>query len=118
MSDAGIGDDNGKESDVGLGGASLSDALDALACENRRYALHYFQTRKDDLATVEDLTDYILAHDCEADDSRHVRIALHHQDLPNLDDAGLIDYDARSNTVRYRGDSTTEGLLDYLCDSE
>lgn len=118
MSDAGIGEDNGKENGVGLGGASLSDALDALACVNRRYVLHYLQTQPNDVATVEDLTDYILAHDREADDSNHVRITLHHQDLPNLDDAGLIDYDARSNTVRYRGDSTTEDLLEYLCDSE
>lgn len=70
------------------------------------------------MASVEDLADYILAHDCEVDDVDHVRIALHHRELPNLDDAGIIDYDARGNTVRYRGDSTTEDLLEYLSDLE
>ena len=117
MSDDGIGGDGGKENSAGLRGESLSDVLDALADEKRRYALHFFQSQTKNVASVEDLAEYILARECEADDVNHVRVALHHQDLPNLDDAGLIDYDARSNTVRYRGDSTTEGLLEYLSDS-
>lgn len=116
MSDDGIEGDGEKESGVGLRGESLSDTLDALADEKRRYALHFFQNQTKDVASVEDLAEYILARECEADDGDHVRVALHHRDLPNLDDAGLIDYDARSNTVRYRGDSTAEDLLEHLSD--
>ena len=118
MSDDGLGGDGGKEKGTGLRGESLSDALDALADEKRRYALHFFQSQTKNVASVEVLAEYILAHDCEVDDVNHVRIALHHQDLPSLDDAGLIDYDPRSSTVRYRGDSTTEDLLEYISNLE
>lgn len=33
-------------------------------------------------------------------DEKNLRIDLHHVHLPELADAGLIDYDARSPTVR------------------
>ncbi|WP_435181695.1 DUF7344 domain-containing protein [Halorussus sp. AFM4] len=46
---------------------------------------------------------------------RRVAVTLHHNHLPRLDAAAVLDYDPRSRTVRYWGDdrvSTVLGLLE------
>ena len=37
---------------------------------------------------------------------------LHHLQLPHLDDAGILEYDWRSRTVRYHGDEALDVLLE------
>lgn len=63
--------------------------------------LQYFRRHETAVATVDDLAAAIGAQQAEAE--RQVAIRLHHVTLPRVADAGPIDYDARSNTARYRG---------------
>ncbi|MFA9416469.1 hypothetical protein [Natrinema sp. HArc-T2] len=57
---------------------------------------------EEDVATVEELTENLLEHDEISDDRRHITIKLHHVVLPQLAAQGFIEYDDRSQTVRYR----------------
>lgn len=41
-------------------------------------------------------------------------ISLRHADLPALADAGIVDYDPRSATVRYDGDDLVSELLEAV----
>lgn len=43
---------------------------------------------------------------------RAVEIDLHHNQLPRLDEAGVVAYDERSGTVRYEGHPGIEAVLD------
>lgn len=73
-------------------------------------------------ASFVDLRRALTAADpaCESDPAaarRRAVVALHHVLLPRLDEAGLVDYDARSGTVRYWGDAETEAYLDRLTET-
>ncbi|WP_232702812.1 DUF7344 domain-containing protein [Halobacterium wangiae] len=77
----------------------------ALASDQRRLVLAYFERTGEATASLDDLTAFLATQ--QADTEReHVRKNLHHRDLPKLADQGLIDYDARSATVRYWGAPT------------
>lgn len=89
-----------------------ADALDVLSDQNRRSVLSYLQESSSDVATLEDLVDHISTR--EVRDDRQLAITLHHVTLPKLAEAGLVEYDPRSNTVRYEGDSEVLELLDEL----
>lgn len=77
---------------------SLDTALDVLSDERRRLVLEYL-LRRDDSATVEELTDHVVAETCSIDDApsdefrSRVRGELNHVHLPKMHDAGLVDYD-------------------------
>jgi len=47
-------------------------------------------------------------------DRERIRLFLRHRALPKLRALGLVDYDPRSETIRYRGDPLVEALLDEL----
>jgi hypothetical protein len=64
--------------------------------------------------TLEELTDAVAAVET-SDETRtpekiqtEIRISLHHQHLPHLDDCGLLDYEFGDNTVRYHGHPLVE----------
>lgn len=80
----------------------LDDLFDVLADPRRRLVLRYFRTCPDDVATVTDLADYV-AERSEGDDFRSVSVALHHKDVPKLVDAGLVEFDAQTETVQFVG---------------
>lgn len=56
--------------------------------------------------------------DAPADDRRRVEVALHHHELPKLEQVGVIEYDARSRTVRYRGHPLLEELLAVAAEND
>lgn len=43
-----------------------------------------------------------------------IGLRMHHVHLPMLADAGVLDYDERSETIRYYGDARLEGFLDRI----
>lgn len=77
----------------------LSSALANRYC---RYVLSFCTESSDAVASVADLS-AAIARTNDRPDTTTVAIQLHHSDLPRLDDVGVVDYDARSKTVRYRG---------------
>lgn len=95
-----------------VGGRSLDAILDAMASERARRVLYYFTEQDSTTASLTDLSDFLVARD--GGDGDQIRCCLHHGVLPELDDAGLLEYDGRDATVRYRGHPATEELLAFL----
>lgn len=91
---------------------TLNRTFDLLRDQQRRYVLKKLETMTDDVASVEDLVTYLLANDPDADGADRVTTALLHRTLPRLMDAGVVDFDARSDTVRYHGSELADGFLD------
>jgi predicted transcriptional regulator len=77
-----------------------------LANRRRRRLLAYLHDKDGDVASVVELTDYLAGDEADSVDDLDpdgVAVSLHHNDLPKLADIGIIEYDTRSQTVRYRG---------------
>ncbi|MFC6767635.1 DUF7344 domain-containing protein [Natrinema soli] len=85
------------------------ELLTILANHHRRIVLNYFQNVSDDVASVQDLAEEIIEQD--TGEEEQVTLQLHHLTLPQLADVGAIEYDQRSNTVRYQGHSTLEMMM-------
>lgn len=75
---------------------------DVLACTYRRQAMKHLIAAEDGVAVVAELVEDIVGHDEATEDRRSAAIKLHHVTLPKLAAYGFIEYDARSQTVRYR----------------
>lgn len=87
-----------------------------LAGEERRRILDYLETWGKEQAEIENIAVYVAACDVESTLSEEeARQRLYHVDLPHLDDAGIIEFDRRSGTVRYRGDPHLEKEEDRWC---
>ena len=95
---------------------SKEQVVGLLRHEQRRAIVTYFDQKTTDRASFDDLVEYIVSSDSKrgATSTEHrerVRIGLLHNHLPRLADAGVLEYDQRSETVRYWGDSRLETLL-------
>ena len=90
----------------------------ALAHEYRRLVLAHFETSPTRTASLTDLTAYVAARRSPSDPrpAEQIRTRLHHADLPKLEGAGLVEYDARTATVRYREQAPIEGWGDYVAE--
>ncbi|WP_436927701.1 winged helix-turn-helix domain-containing protein [Halosimplex amylolyticum] len=89
---------------------SVTATLAALADDTRREILHYLIYESDGVASYEELARQVQSQESDQELERSVAL-LHHQHLPKLSDADLVEYDARSSTVRYHGDPLTETVL-------
>ncbi|MFC7213181.1 hypothetical protein ACFQO4_03690 [Saliphagus sp. GCM10025334] len=87
----------------------------ALANRHSRFVIEYFKDAPEDHATVDDIATAFARRD-HADETQ-VAIRLHHAALPKLDDAGLVDYDRRTKTVRYHGHSQLEQVAERFSES-
>lgn len=88
---------------------TLDQLFRLLADRHRRYTLYYLDETETDVVTLDEVAEYVVERsepgrnetEQPADSMRErIRLALHHNHLPRLAKAGLIDYDARSQTVR------------------
>ena len=82
----------------------MSQIFDVLADSSRRYTLSYLQKRSRPVA-IADLAAAIVEHqqntsETVTDEALHQEYtALHHQHLPKLEDANLIQRNCDQNTV-------------------
>ncbi|WP_438267503.1 DUF7344 domain-containing protein [Haladaptatus halobius] len=53
-------------------------------------------------------------HGNKADSLDEIEVTLFHHHLPKLANIGLIEFDKRTKTIRYRNDPRVESLLTYL----
>ena len=93
---------------------SSNDLLfELLADRRRRHILHCLIDQPDGVAEFTDLVDAVVDHEPETDagDRETVRTRLYHVHLPKLAEAGVIDYDTRSETVRYSQQPLLERCL-------
>ncbi len=101
---------------------SLDLVFELLSNSRRRYALYHLNEQPDGVATLETLTENVVAfeqktgtRDGEHTTDRHasVQMALTHTHLPKLEDAGLLEYDRRSEMVRYWRQPSVEEWLEH-----
>ena len=90
----------------------IDERFDALARTDRRAVIQFFRDESTEEVTLDDLVTGIVDGSYWDTDESHARLCLHHFTLPKLADAGILDYDPRSKTVRYRGRPAVEQLLD------
>ena len=95
---------------------SLDTIFDILSHSYRRQILFFLSRTEDDLATVADLVTHISEHESGDETSTQrtrsaVDVALHHNHLPKLEDAGIVEFDTRSETIRYRAHPLVEKCL-------
>lgn len=86
--------------------------LYTLSNQRCRSVLSYFSDATEESASLDDLATALPHHD-PANENQFA-IQLHHTILPRLEDTGIVDYDARTNTVRYLGHSRLENWRRYI----
>jgi DNA-binding transcriptional ArsR family regulator len=105
--------DNLSNSDMTYGNYTVSvshrsdEILGSLSNTQRRRVMLYLQ--EEDSASKSEIVHHLItwkydSHPDEVSDKavKRVRIDLHHKHLPKLEDAGLIEYDRRSEMVLVR----------------
>ncbi|WP_254764393.1 DUF7344 domain-containing protein [Natrinema marinum] len=116
---------------------SLDLVFELLSSSRRRYALYYLNEQPDGVASIESLTENVVAlertadataedeptigsstdHDAATSESE-VQMELQHIHLPKLEDAGLLEHDRRSETVRYWSQPSLEEWLEHAYHKE
>lgn len=98
----------------------LDDELKALASPERREVLDHFIATDTVVADVEVLSCKVARLRADGGSGRPsteaARTELHHVHLPKLTDCGLVEYDTRSETVRYQPDESVEALVEFLAE--
>jgi predicted transcriptional regulator len=93
---------------------SIKNVFDLLAKSHRRIVLAYLQDADGATATLTELAAVVQDRVDDVESEQHARISLVHQHLPRLADHGVIDYDQRSETVRYRDSTRLETILETV----
>lgn len=103
-----------------VGDLSLDEAFGLLADRRRRFALHALRDVRG-ATDLPRLTERVAEREASADrtfeeptDNATVRRDLDSRVLPQLDEAGLLDYDARSGSIRYYGHPIVEEYLGHV----
>ncbi|WP_226479492.1 DUF7344 domain-containing protein [Natrinema amylolyticum] len=112
---------------------SLDLVFDLLSNSRRRYVLYYLNDQPDGVATIENLAENVinleeattrsdadeestagLAAGRDSPDRRaEIQMELQHVHLPKLEDAGVLEHDRRSETVRYWSQPSLEEWLEH-----
>jgi hypothetical protein len=95
------------ETDRALVTPEIETAFDVLSSHERRLVCNHVADREKEAFSLDTLATVLEAETDQA------RIELHHRHLPKLERAGLIEYDARSNTVRYHGQPSLEKWAEH-----
>lgn len=77
------------------------DVFAVLADEHRRSILRHLQETDDGVATVDELVADAVDLEAAAK-TESVKALYYHATLPHLADSGYVEYDSRSQVVRYR----------------
>lgn len=97
------------------GSGQRSERLDSiflvLADEDRRRVLQYFMRHEECVASVEDIIEFAIEADGDDLTADELERRYHHFTLPKLVEHGVIEFDHRSRTVRYRGPDAFEEIL-------
>ncbi len=101
---------------------SLDVVFDVLANQRRRLVLYHLHESGDGIATLEEITDYVCSYEeserSASEHRLHVATSLQHAHLPKLEEAGIVEYDQRSETVRYWHQPSLEEWLEHAFHKE
>lgn len=93
--------------------------FDVLSVARRRYLVYYLLTLDVNVVEFEAAVNAVYRYEAagtESDDDvlrENVRIDLHHTQVPRLADAGILEYDRRQGTIRFRGDPALEEWAEH-----
>jgi DNA-binding transcriptional ArsR family regulator len=90
----------------------LDTILRVLESRHRRAILYQLVEAETDVVDVDELVDAELARYPHASRGA-VTAELYHVQLPKLDQAGWIEYDFRSGTVRFRPECAPTAVLEW-----
>jgi hypothetical protein len=96
---------------------SLDEIFGLLSNQRRRHAIRAFRDGPRGAVDLLEAADQIAEWEGmvgERPPVETVATTLHHVHLPMLDDAGIIDYDARSRAARYWGHPVVEEYLEHV----
>ena len=98
---------------------STDTTLTVMADTRRRTVLRYLMENGHDTLSVDELVagiedDVSLPTETSWDRETHLLVELQQKHLPKLREAGVIDYDDRSRTLRYQSRDDVEALLRFL----
>lgn len=95
-------------------GARLDETLELLADHQRRYTLYHLVAEDGEVYEYDQVCEYLAEHCPAVDDTEEQKVVLHHKTLPRLKDAGVVDYDSRSETIRYLGREDLTTMVDVI----
>jgi len=92
----------------------------SLAQQRRRNILRCLQDAENEVIQLDTLVEDIVQKEVDfpKSDKESIRIDLYHVHLPLLNEMGVIDFDYRSETVRYLSHPRLEAELNQLSDTE
>lgn len=94
----------------------INRLLDTLADNIRRELIYYFENfTSDETASLDAVATHIERR-VPSKNQSELRYSLHHSHLPKLEENGWIDYDNRTNDIRYHGHEQVVPLLGDLID--
>lgn len=94
----------------------LDESLNLMANENVRNISYILRETDEDQISNQKLTEEMLERGAiEEENIGNFEISMHHNYLPRLEEAGLIDYNNKESTVEYNGaPDQMEELLDAV----
>lgn len=97
---------------------SLDVLLDVLASERRRALIAHLRDQPESTASFEAATRAVLkkiarkqGYQPNHDD---IQSSLQHHHIPKLEDAGVVDYDSRTQTIRYHENERLETVYERV----
>lgn len=99
---------------------SLDAILDILANHRRRALLEFLIEQPENTGSFEAATKHIVLRIGQKQGSQpnhdDIQVDLQHHHIPKLADAGVIDYDIRSQTIRYHENERLETAYERVRD--
>ena len=96
---------------------TLDQIFEVLSHRRRRYVLYYLRHVSDGVASIEDIATHVAQFECtseNADDHQaSILTSLQHVHLPKLEEAGVVEYDERSEMVRYWQQPTLDEWVEH-----
>lgn len=86
--------------------------------QRRRTVLSYLRDIEGETASLDELVEHVVDEETNSPDRESVRVDLYHCQLPLLADTGVVEFDSRSETVRYRSSPVIESVLTDTVGSE
>ena len=107
---------------LGLDAENLDEVLSALSHEHRRIALTVLrdgETTMSRTAIAEEiLRRETVETDSDPESVDEIAVSLHHSHLPNLADAGLVEYERETGRTAYTGHPTLEAVFEIVYESD
>lgn len=95
---------------------SIGSLFKVLADPHRRYTMYYLATMDGETVDLPSLVETL--NERVTTSPKRLEINLRHVHLPKLADHNLIEYDERSETIRYRDGERVETVLEFARSEE